>query len=60
MKLTAERLRYLIELENNADFVNIIQVYDGELLSRLIKSYREIQAQIYSLSDYSVNRDMNQ
>jgi len=60
MKFTAERLRYLIELENNADFVEIIKVYDGELLSRLIKSYRDIQMQIYSLSDNAVNRDTNQ
>lgn len=51
MKLTAERLSYIIELGNNPEIVNLIREHDSGLLLRLIRSYKEIQAQINTQAD---------
>jgi len=56
MELTTERLRYIIELGDNPEIANLIRMRDDELLTRLIKSYKEIQEQIYPQSDSAKKR----
>ncbi len=49
MMLTDKELDYLKELENNKEVVYLLNTRECELISRLIKSYREIQRQLNAL-----------
>lgn len=52
--LTDKELDYLKELENNKEVVYLLNTRECELISKLIKSYKEIQRQLASLQ---VSRD---
>jgi uncharacterized membrane-anchored protein YhcB (DUF1043 family) len=54
MMLTNKELDYLKELENNKEVVYLLNTRECELISKLIKSYKEIQRQLSSLQ---VSRD---
>jgi len=52
--LTDKELDYLKDLENNKEVVYLLNTRECELISKLIKSYREIQRQLLALQ---VNRE---
>lgn len=52
--LTDKELDYLRELENNKEVVYLLNTRECELISKLIKSYKEIQRQLSSLQ---ISRD---
>jgi hypothetical protein len=54
MILTNKELDYLRDLENNKEVVYLLNTRECELISKLIKSYKEIQRQLSSLQ---VSRD---
>jgi hypothetical protein len=47
--LTDKELSYLRELENNQEVVYLLNTRECQLISRLIKSYKEIQRQLVAL-----------
>lgn len=49
MMLSDKELAYLRELENNQEVVYLLNTRECELISRLIKSYKEIQRQLSAL-----------
>jgi uncharacterized membrane-anchored protein YhcB (DUF1043 family) len=49
MMLTDKELDYLKELENNNEVVYLLNTRECELISKLIKSYKEIQRQLAAL-----------
>jgi hypothetical protein len=53
MMLSDKELEYLKELENNSEVVYLLNTRECELISKLIKSYKEIQRQLVALQ---VNR----
>ncbi len=54
MMLTDKELDYLRDLENNKEVVYLLNTRECELISKLIKSYKEIQRQLSALQ---VSRD---
>jgi len=54
MMLTDKELEYLRDLENNKEVVYLLNTRECELISKLIKSYKEIQRQLSALQ---VSRD---
>lgn len=49
MMLSDKELEYLKELENNKEVVYLLNTRECELISKLIKSYKEIQRQLVAL-----------
>jgi uncharacterized membrane-anchored protein YhcB (DUF1043 family) len=49
MTLTDKELEYLKELENNSEVVYLLNTRECELISKLIKSYKEVQRQLSAL-----------
>ncbi len=49
MMLSDKELAYLRELENNQEVVYLLNTRECELISKLIKSYKEIQRQLSAL-----------
>lgn len=49
MMLTDKELEYLKDLENNQEVVYLLNTRECELISKLIKSYKEIQRQLTAL-----------
>lgn len=49
MMLSDKELEYLKELENNKEVVYLLNTRECELISKLIKSYKEIQRQLRAL-----------
>ncbi|MFP4287857.1 MAG: hypothetical protein ACLFQS_01255 [Bacteroidales bacterium] len=49
MMLTDKELNYLKDLEQNKDVVYLLNTRECELISKLIKSYKEIQQQLNAL-----------
>lgn len=47
--LSDKELAYLRELENNQEVVYLLNTRECELISKLIKSYKEIQRQLSAL-----------
>ncbi len=47
--LTDKELEYLKELENNKEVVYLLNTRECELISKLIKSYKDIQRQLNAL-----------
>lgn len=49
MMLSDKELEYLKELEHNKEVVYLLNTRECELISKLIKSYKEIQRQLRAL-----------
>lgn len=49
MMLSDKELAYLQELENNQDVVYLLNTRECELISKLIKSYKEVKRQLEAL-----------
>jgi len=49
MMLTDKELNYLKDLEQNKDVVYLLNTRECELISKLIKSYKEVQQQLNAL-----------
>ena len=49
MMLSNKELEYLKELENNKEVVYLLNTRECELISKLIRSYKEIQRQLRAL-----------
>lgn len=49
MMLSDKELEYLKELENNKEVVYLLNTRECELISKLIRSYKEIQRQLRAL-----------
>ncbi len=49
MMLSDKELEYLRDLENNKEVVYLLNTRECELISKLIKSYKEIQRQLSAL-----------
>lgn len=49
MMLSDKELAFLKELENNKDVVYLLNTRECELISRLIKSYKEIKRQLEAI-----------
>ena len=49
MMLSDKELEYLKELEQNKDIVYLLNARECELISKLIRSYKEIQRQLRAL-----------
>jgi len=47
--LSNKELEYLKELENNKEVVYLLNTRECELISKLIRSYKEIQRQLRAL-----------
>lgn len=47
--LSDKELNYLKDLENNQEVVYLLNTRECELISKLIKSYKEIQQQLQAL-----------
>ncbi|NLF44409.1 MAG: hypothetical protein GX587_17095 [Bacteroidales bacterium] len=47
--LSDKELKYLEELENNKDVIYLLNTRECELISKMIKSYKEIRRQITAL-----------
>lgn len=49
MMLTDKELNYLKDLEQNKEVVYLLNTRECELISKLIKSYKEVQRQLNAL-----------
>jgi len=47
--LSDKELKYLEDLENNKDVIYLLNTRECELISKMIKSYKEIKRQITAL-----------
>jgi len=56
MMLSDKELDYLKELENNKEFVYLLNTRECDLISRLIKSYKEVQRQLLELQ---INKEID-
>lgn len=54
--LSDKELDYLKELENNKEFVYLLNTRECDLISRLIKSYKEVQRQLLELQ---INKEID-
>lgn len=52
--LSDKELKYLEELEKNEDVIYLLNTRECELISRLIRSYKEIKQQLTALQ---INKD---
>ncbi|TVQ82972.1 MAG: hypothetical protein EA393_16210 [Bacteroidetes bacterium] len=56
MMLSDKELEYLKELENNKEIVYLLNTRECDLISRLIKSYKEVQRQLLELQ---INKEID-